>query len=458
MEKTALVLGGGGSRGAYEVGVWKALRELGENFDIVTGTSVGALNGAVAVQGDLDKAVELWSTISTELVLNIEQALPDDSTIARERETFGKLSATEKLARLGLFAREIVVNRGADSTPLRRLLSAHIDEHRVRASACELGIVTVRLDDGKPCTLFREDIPEGMLVDYLLASAACFPAMKKQTIADKSYIDGGYYDNLPIELALSGGARRIIAVDIQGIGIYRKPVLPAGVCIEYVTTAWNLGPILLFEKETALRNMQLGYFDMMKKRGRYEGLMYTFELGECESLRQAAVRTGLRWGTYFGSETPVLLPALRLRVLRTLEGRYRSLFTRAIDTRRKPHIDAALAAVENAALVFELDPTVSYTSNGFLDALRRQIDRTDAPDTQALEGLVRRSVSLQEKGEKLRRETEKLSVRSVGRLMLQEIEKPTLTAKQLAALAFAFPAEAAAAAIAAMLRGEAGTI
>ena len=43
--KTALVLGGGGSRGAYEIGVWKALNELNIHADIVTGTSIGALNG-----------------------------------------------------------------------------------------------------------------------------------------------------------------------------------------------------------------------------------------------------------------------------------------------------------------------------------------------------------------------------------------------------------------------------
>ena len=43
-KKTALVLGGGGSRGAYEAGVWQALTELGIEIDIVTGTSVGAIN------------------------------------------------------------------------------------------------------------------------------------------------------------------------------------------------------------------------------------------------------------------------------------------------------------------------------------------------------------------------------------------------------------------------------
>ena len=48
--KRALVLSGGGGRGSYQIGVWKALRDLGIKFDIITGTSVGALNGALMVQ------------------------------------------------------------------------------------------------------------------------------------------------------------------------------------------------------------------------------------------------------------------------------------------------------------------------------------------------------------------------------------------------------------------------
>ena len=59
MEKNALVLSGGGSRGGYEIGVWQALRELGVPIHIITRTSVGALNGAMVVQDDFDRAVEL---------------------------------------------------------------------------------------------------------------------------------------------------------------------------------------------------------------------------------------------------------------------------------------------------------------------------------------------------------------------------------------------------------------
>ena len=65
MGKLAIVLAGGGSRGAYQIGVWKALRELGIDYQIVTGASVGALNGAIMVQKDFDLALEMWEKLTT---------------------------------------------------------------------------------------------------------------------------------------------------------------------------------------------------------------------------------------------------------------------------------------------------------------------------------------------------------------------------------------------------------
>ena len=55
----ALVLSGGGSRGAYEIGAWQALEELGVKFDGVYGTSIGAMNAALVAQGDLNAACAL---------------------------------------------------------------------------------------------------------------------------------------------------------------------------------------------------------------------------------------------------------------------------------------------------------------------------------------------------------------------------------------------------------------
>jgi len=70
--RVALVLGGGGARGSYQVGVWKAIRELGIQPDIITGTSVGALNGAAILQGDYELVEQMWKELEIKNVVEFE--------------------------------------------------------------------------------------------------------------------------------------------------------------------------------------------------------------------------------------------------------------------------------------------------------------------------------------------------------------------------------------------------
>ncbi|MGL5756329.1 MAG: patatin-like phospholipase family protein [Paraclostridium sp.] len=62
--KIGLVLSGGGGKGAYELGVWKALKEmkLDPYIKVFSGTSIGAFNAVLFAQDDLDKAEALWVT------------------------------------------------------------------------------------------------------------------------------------------------------------------------------------------------------------------------------------------------------------------------------------------------------------------------------------------------------------------------------------------------------------
>ena len=70
--KLGLVLGGGGAKGAYQVGCWKALRACGvTQFSAVAGTSVGALNAVLVAQGDYDKAESIWHNMSFGRVLRL---------------------------------------------------------------------------------------------------------------------------------------------------------------------------------------------------------------------------------------------------------------------------------------------------------------------------------------------------------------------------------------------------
>lgn len=97
--KQAIALAGGGTKGAYQVGAWKAMRELGIPFDIVTGTSIGSVTAALMVQDDFDRAWELWTHITEEQIM-LERA---DATPHEKRELAALAEHPEQLiARQGL--------------------------------------------------------------------------------------------------------------------------------------------------------------------------------------------------------------------------------------------------------------------------------------------------------------------------------------------------------------------
>ena len=130
MGKKAVVLGGGGSRGSYQIGVWKALRELGFDYEIVTGTSVGALNGALMVQKDYELAEAMWQKLKTQDVMDIDVT----DKVEGPKDLTGKA---------GTFLTEIIKNGGADPRPLEELLRQYIDEEKIGNSPVDFGFVTV---------------------------------------------------------------------------------------------------------------------------------------------------------------------------------------------------------------------------------------------------------------------------------------------------------------------------
>ncbi len=249
VRKTALVLGGGGARGAYEIGVWQAVRELGIPVDIVTGSSVGAINGALIAQDAFDLAAELWKEIETPMVFDME-------------------------------IKNILANGGIDNSKLKNLLLRYIDEDAVRKSHVEYGLVTMELSSMTPKFFMKEQIPQGMLVDYLLASSALFPAMKTHEINSMKYIDGGFTDNLPVGLALKHGATHIIAVDLVAIEMLRKKWIDKAGYLKIIQSNWDLGNILFFDRTNSRRIMRLGYLDTLKAFQIYEGGFYCFAKGE----------------------------------------------------------------------------------------------------------------------------------------------------------------------------------
>ena len=199
--KRALVLSGGGAKGSYQLGVYKALKKLGIKIDIITGTSIGSINGALLVAGDYKKAKKMWLNVKTTEIFNYNLEKASDYTKA---------------------AKEIALNKGLKFDKGEAYIARVIDEEKVRKSKIDYGLVTVNLKSLVPKMLTKVQIPKGKLVSYIIASATCFPAIEKKEIDGEYYIDGGYYDNLPINLAIDMGAEEVIAVDLSAIGIKQK--------------------------------------------------------------------------------------------------------------------------------------------------------------------------------------------------------------------------------------------
>ncbi len=234
--KKGLILGGGGARGAYQVGVWRAFREAGVTFAGAAGTSVGAINAAIVVQDDLDAAVETWMHMKPEYVLP-----------------------------------------AGNSAPLRALLARHIDEERIRVSPMEYALCTVGVPAYKPQILFKEDIPKGQLIDYMLASAA-IPGVFPCVIDGRRYADGGLFDNLPVRAFAGRGYDSLTAVNIAWRGPFHRGA--AGLHVQMISHDRSLGGILQFEEENCRRNLERGWREGRRALGVTAGRAYYLLPGE----------------------------------------------------------------------------------------------------------------------------------------------------------------------------------
>ncbi|WP_165000734.1 patatin-like phospholipase family protein [Xylanivirga thermophila] len=258
MDGYGLVLSGGGAKGSYEIGVWQALRDLGIPIKAVTGTSVGALNGAMITQGEFALTSFGWCSMSVEYIINIQKDLWESKEMYK------------KHTNIFTVIKNALTSGGLDITPLIRLLKEYINEDKVRKSPIDLGLVTFSLSDFKPLQIFKEDIPKGKLVEYLVASA-CFPAFKPIEIDNKKFIDGGIYDNVPISLMASKGIKDIIVVDITGFGTPTKKAKEDDLNIITIKSDHDLGRPLEFNPKRAQTNIDIGYADTMKVFGIIKG-------------------------------------------------------------------------------------------------------------------------------------------------------------------------------------------
>ena len=235
-----------------------------------------------------------------------------------------------------------------------RRVFRHLDEDALRRANIRFGLVTVEQRGLKPRELTLDEIPQGRVKDYLMASAACFPALRAREIDGVKFLDGGYSDNMPTGLAKKMGADELVCVDLEGVGITRPNL--TGLPTTMVRSYWELGDILHFDPDTARRNVELGYYDTLRAFGRVRGCAYAVDNGPDSSADAAAFR----------ARFDAVQKAVREKYPVTLTADAALLLARMKD--------AELAPLETVAEDVGVDPTVYYTTRTLGQAFLEHCD------------------------------------------------------------------------------------
>ena len=188
-DRTAFVLGGGGLLGAVEVGMLRALFEAGIRPDLVLGTSVGALNGALVAadpgDGVIDRLVGLWQSA------------------VENREVWGD-GAVRQVTR--------AVRTGThlhSARPLRERLHAELGDRTFGDLALELQVCAASIERAA-----EHWFTEGRVVDAVVASAAVPGLLRPAVVDGEHYLDGGIVNSIPVGRAVEQGADRIFVLQV----------------------------------------------------------------------------------------------------------------------------------------------------------------------------------------------------------------------------------------------------
>ena len=260
-----LALEGGGAKGAYEIGAYRALTELGYHFDVICGVSIGAINAALLAQGDCEKAAEFWETTANDDLFSEEDK--GFLEIINRQVNLNTLSALKENIKAAL------ENGGIDTSKIRAFLEQNIDPQRLLESPIDYGMIAVAFPELQPLIAYKKDMTPENVLDHVLASAS-FPGFQPTVIGDKKYLDGGLYDACPYNELLDYGCDEVIAIRLNGFGIIHP--LRDKQKIRQIFPSEQLGPVMRFDPATSRRNIQMGYYDTMRFMWELPGQLYYF--------------------------------------------------------------------------------------------------------------------------------------------------------------------------------------
>lgn len=262
MDKLGIVLDGGGGRGAYQIGVWKYLKEskLYNSISAISGTSVGGLNSCLFALDEYNLAETIWTQKIQDKILSIDIDIKEIcSKIALQ---FGIQNFVPGASIISFFT--MLSTRGYFSRKgLIEIIDEYIDlnelskmEFPIYATCVELPLFETRY--------FKLNGYDTETIKKILLATSAIPIIfPKEEIEGKYYYDGGIKDNSPITPLYEEGCTDIIVIHLKADEILKDR--REGINIYEICPQEDLGNFfkgtLDFSTEGAYRRIEQGYRD-----------------------------------------------------------------------------------------------------------------------------------------------------------------------------------------------------
>lgn len=205
--RIGLVLSGGGGKGAYELGVWKALKklEVDKYIEVFSGTSIGAINAILFAQDNLQAAEDLWEEVTIEKLIPI-------SKFDLLKRGIGLVIGAKNLNMAKKYLNQRMEEGAVSKDGAKEIIDKYLDIENVKNNNKICYATCTDLLSFKVKYFKVNDYDNEIGKDIVIASASLPLIYEATEIGGEKYIDGGLADNIPIQPVYGEGCDIIIVV------------------------------------------------------------------------------------------------------------------------------------------------------------------------------------------------------------------------------------------------------
>lgn len=260
--KIGLVLSGGGGKGAYELGVWKALKELkiDKYIDVFSGTSIGAFNAILFAQDSLEKAEALWEEVTMDKIVPI-------SKFDLLKKGVGLFIGSKNINFAKKYINQKIYEGTVSKDGAKEIIDKYLDIESVKANNKICYAACTELPDFNVKYFKVNDYTEDLGKEIIIASASLPLIYEATDIMGEKYIDGGIADNTPIQPVYGEGCDIIIVVLLSKESRIDRELYPNAHIIELYPRNLNervINGTLNLDEEAKRNRIKEGYDDTMR--------------------------------------------------------------------------------------------------------------------------------------------------------------------------------------------------